>query len=44
VAKLHQAKHVVQKARKEAETKARKESERRRVMKKKKKKRILEYL
>jgi len=44
-AKLHQAKHVAQKARKEAETKARKKSERRRVMEeKKKKKRILEYL
>ena len=44
-AKLHQAKHVAQKARKKAETKARKESERRRFMEeKKKKKRILEYL
>jgi len=47
VVKLHQAKHVAQKARKETETEAkvRKEAKRKRVAEeKKKKKRTLEYL
>jgi len=40
-----QAKHTVQKARKEAKAKAREEAERRKVMEeKKKKRRMLEYL
>jgi len=45
VAKLYQIKHVAQKARKEAEAKAREEAKRKRVAgKKKKKKRTLKYL
>jgi len=45
VAKLHQAEHVAQKARKEAEVKAREKAERQRVIEeKKKKKRMLKYL
>ena len=45
VAKLHQAKHMAQKARREVEAKTRKEAERRRVVEEKEKKeRTLEYL
>jgi len=46
VAKLYQAKHMAQKARREVETKAREKAKRKRVAekKKKKKKRTLEYL
>jgi len=45
-AKAYQAKYVAQKARKEAEAKAREEAEKKRIAekKKKKKKKILEYL
>ena len=43
VAKLHQAKHMAQKARREVEIKAREEAKRKRVAEKKKK-RTLEYL
>jgi len=45
VAKLYWAKHVAQKARKEAKAKVREKAERRSVVeKKKKKKRTLEYI
>jgi len=45
VAKLHQAKCMAQRARREVETKTREEAERRKVVKEKeKKKRTLEYL
>jgi len=39
-----QAKHTIQKARKEAEAKVREEAERKRVVKEEKKKRMLKYL
>ena len=42
--KVHQAKHVAQKARKEAEAKIREEVKKRRITEKKKKKKMLEYL
>ena len=45
VAKLHQAEHMAQKARREVEVKIREEAERRRVVEEKEKKqRTLEYL
>jgi len=44
VAKYYWAEHVVQKTRKKADAKARKEAKRRKIAEEKKKKRTLEYL